>query len=416
MVLAIDHWRMYLRNTEFKVVTDCKSLLSTSDTLFSKSDPALIRKCQELANYKFVVEHVEGKSNTLCDFLSRFPFRRKHVEVGCQTNEECSKNGRFNISEEQPKKRLDKVRKILVRSHRLQVHEPTDSSEESDVGSDMKAELEAEETERHEKLIEDYIGDSSQTTNLKENNVKIENRDDRDSEEQATDLQLLFEAGHDGKVTFNSEKKSNEERICLCNVPEMQSRKTIKHGEETATLAATESVEVVKELPDLDYLRREQGKDAILVVVRKWIESGNKGLIQVNRTPERLLSYWKQFNLLVVEDGLIKRRWIKKNSEEERYLTVIPEECEEEIMRLFHEKILCHHGAGACVARCREFFYWPKMEAEFSLFIKACVKCGEIKPPRAYLKAPLKHIMFHAFNDAIILVVTNGRFWRIKRF
>ena len=58
MVLAIQHWKMYLRNTEFKVLTDCKSLLSATDSLFSKSDPSLIRKCQELANFTFSIEHV----------------------------------------------------------------------------------------------------------------------------------------------------------------------------------------------------------------------------------------------------------------------------------------------------------------------------------------------------------------------
>ena len=35
------------------------SLLTASDSLFAKSDPTLIRKCQELANYRFEIEHVE---------------------------------------------------------------------------------------------------------------------------------------------------------------------------------------------------------------------------------------------------------------------------------------------------------------------------------------------------------------------
>ena len=94
MVIAIDHWKMYLRNTRFKVITDCKSLLSASDTLFSKSDPALIRKCQELSNYSFDIVHIEGKENTLCDFLSRFPFRRKFVEASCQTEIDVGEKAR----------------------------------------------------------------------------------------------------------------------------------------------------------------------------------------------------------------------------------------------------------------------------------------------------------------------------------
>lgn len=161
---------------------------------------------------------------------------------------------------------------------------------------------------------------------------------------------------------------------------------------------------VEQDLPDLEVIKREQEADPILSVVRDWVLASKRGMVQANRTPERLLTYWKQFNLLVLEDGLLKRKWVRKKEEDTRLLILVPEKCEEEIMRLFHENITyCHPGAGACVARCRQYFYWPKMEAEFDLFIKACIKCGEMKPPRAYLKAPLKQIVFHGFNDAIMV-------------
>ena len=37
----------------------------------------------------------------------------------------------------------------------------------------------------------------------------------------------------------------------------------------------------------------------------------------------------------------------------------------------------------------------------FKLWIAACCKCAASKPPQAYNKAPLKHILFHSFNSAI---------------
>ena len=37
------------------------------------------------------------------------------------------------------------------------------------------------------------------------------------------------------------------------------------------------------------------------------------------------------------------------------------------------------------------------------MYIKACIRCGEMKQPKAYLKAPLKHLFFHHFNDAIVI-------------
>ena len=43
------------------------------------------------------------------------------------------------------------------------------------------------------------------------------------------------------------------------------------------------------------------------------------------------------------------------------------------------------------------------MSEDFKLFIAACITCGRAKQPSAYLKAPLKHLMFHSFNDALCI-------------
>ena len=43
------------------------------------------------------------------------------------------------------------------------------------------------------------------------------------------------------------------------------------------------------------------------------------------------------------------------------------------------------------------------MEEEFKLYIQACMRCNEMKQPQHYLKAPLKHLFFHCFNDALIV-------------
>ena len=85
MYLAIIHWEVYLKNTKFRVRTDCKGLVATNNSLFKKSDPALVRKCLKLTNFDFTIEHLSGLSNSLCDFLSRCPFNPKHLEKGTQT-------------------------------------------------------------------------------------------------------------------------------------------------------------------------------------------------------------------------------------------------------------------------------------------------------------------------------------------
>ena len=43
------------------------------------------------------------------------------------------------------------------------------------------------------------------------------------------------------------------------------------------------------------------------------------------------------------------------------------------------------------------------MEDEFRMYVKACTKCNAMKQPRAYLKAPMKRVFFHHFNDCIVV-------------
>ncbi|KAL5247030.1 hypothetical protein ACHWQZ_G019036 [Mnemiopsis leidyi] len=396
MVLAIQHWKMYLRNTEFKVLTDCKSLLSATDSLFSKSDPSLIRKCQELANFNFSIEHVEGKKNTLCDFLSRFPFRRKTSEVGCQANvTNADKRGISAIDKRGAKERAGRTSACHQEDEVSGTENGNSSGNEPEV-------LECEHVDAIVSGADRVLSDTIESVTLPESG--------KDSglnlKQEATDLQLLFEQEHEGTVMLIDAKPELQQTpICVCNFVEPQQRKVPKPGG-TVTFAMAESdpAPITQVLPDLDVIRREQEADPILKVVKSWVVAKQRGMIQVNRTPDRLLAYWKQFNLLVMEDGLLKRKWVMRKEEETRYLILVPERCEEDIMRLFHENITsCHPGASACVTKCRQYFYWPKMEAEFDLFVKGCVKCGQVKPPRAYLKAPLNHIIFHAFNDAIVV-------------
>ena len=422
MVLALKQWDIYLRNTSFKVITDCKSLLSSSDSLFAKSDPALIRKCQELANYNFTIEHVEGKNNTLCDFLSRFPFHRKLVDQAVQVNSSC---GEFDEDWGDHQVRVE-TKEIAVDTEDLdcEVQPVRIVVERKDCAVQIEHELETvpgmENDVKREMIVEsdyvqseepcisgDYIsGGQSCDNEIEISEVAASSVDSLETESKAdqpiTELQMLFDGEHDGEIKIIS-AKGETEKECFCEIPEMERSYDQQKCSKHVTFAITEAGADIQTLPDLNRLKEEQDSDPILKIVKQWVINGEREKIHVNRTPDVLVSYWKQFNLLKIEDGLLKRKWIMKKEEECRHLIVIPESCEVEILQLFHDNITnCHPGVQISVARCRQYFYWPKMEEEFKLYIQACMRCNEMKQPQKYLKAPLKHLFFHCFNDALI--------------
>ena len=480
MVIAIDHWKMYLRNTRFKVITDCKSLLSASDTLFSKSDPALIRKCQELSNYSFDIVHIEGKENTLCDFLSRFPFRRKFVEASCQTEidvvekargEECTRSvGIDTVARDHNASDVSVLASNLTRninapdvSNLSDILTPDINAPDVSILSDnLKRDINAADvSESSSTLTRDHnasdvsessrvvarnhndsfvsnssnfemisnvdnissersngseivIGDGAQGWKdeplRKQSNEEMRIGDNEDhklterGQEEKSDLQILFEDNHGGNVMMVKLKEENVP-VCICSIDVMPRLQKKQGNSKQVTFAVLDTETDKQCLPELERIKTEQNKDPILRVVKQWVEDGARGTIQVNRVPDKLITYWTQFSLLKVdESGLLKRKWVSRKEKNSRELIVVPESCEEEIMKLFHDNITnCHPGINTCVEKCREYFYWPKMEQDFKMYIKACIRCGEMKQPKAYLKAPLKHLFFHHFNDAIVI-------------
>ena len=82
---ALRHWKLFLYNTHFRIVTDCKSLLNWQ-TIFSKNNPTMIRKFQELSTFRFDIQHKSGKENVVTDFLSRYPHLKYSVNKETQTD------------------------------------------------------------------------------------------------------------------------------------------------------------------------------------------------------------------------------------------------------------------------------------------------------------------------------------------
>ena len=146
-----------------------------------------------------------------------------------------------------------------------------------------------------------------------------------------------------------------------------------------------------------------QEEDPILKEVKDWVRKEERPVsLQVIGAPKELLSLYKQFKRLLIEDDLLKKRWTDQKSEEERNLVIIPERMREEVMRTAHSSLLtAHPGVDKTIDVCLRQYYWPGMREEVKLYIGACLTCAGIKQPQAYLRAPLKHMIYHNFNDAV---------------
>ena len=358
---ALDYWKVYLRGTKFVVITDCDSLLDI-ETIFGKESAMMQRKCQVLSNYDFTLRHIAGKENYMSDFLSRYPYKRRMKEQGTQTE---------NQSVGVPNGMV--IKAITSSSDPAEgIREELDISEVDDCLPDIT-----------------YLFDHS--------------GDDTDLVHQ----QVPTNASVTGQVS--SSITDGEAPKCLCSQFKEEKRAQKSEAAEKITrwelsIARIEAIPTSQEkLLSLEVIQAAQEVDPILIEVKKWVESKEKPLaVQATRTPRDILSYWKQFNLLSLEDGLLKRKWIPVGDEDVRDLVIIPEKLQEEAMKTIHcSEIGRHPGVATSIAVCSKYYYWPGMRTDIKLFVEACVTCGRFKQPSAYLKAPLQHLLFHKFNDAV---------------
>ena len=351
MYHAIEHWRIYLSGTKFKVITDCASLLHLNK-IFRDADPSLVRKIHKLACYNFSIEHVAGSNNEVSDFLSRYVHKGRTVSKSTQTAELAVSS--VSISRQSETDTPDQG-------------EETDIEFEPDIPSDFFSELENElsAVENQTSSISDAI----------------------------SDMQNLYQIA---------------QNQCICLDTTGKSQKPTK---DQKVMSVNQNNNPPPEALDIEMIKKKQNEDVILQQVKKWLTEGTRPeKIQELRVPAELLKYWKMFALLTLKNGLIVRQWITVDKTDpknvtttvDRELLVIPESIKEQTMQLIHSTLLAMHpGVEESVRRCMLHYYWPDMKTDFKLYIAACVTCGENKQPPAYLKAPLKHIIVHSFNDAV---------------
>ena len=378
---ALKHFEIYLRGAKtFRVITDCLPLLSITK-IFSKTSSAVIRKLQYLACFKFTIHHISGKANSLADGLSRYSYQQYGRKAANKEKESvnCNSSGFEHSSA------VEAVNKLTIEHYSRNHPELIEASPETECEPSQSVLASEDSSDRS--LIPDFLFDESST--------------EEDSTESKTESTVV------------KKENSVEEHVCFCHLelaPDVTKNSTSDESvaEETEQVRAvqTNSIPSNTRRPIThDVIKKAQKGDNILKQVYDWVIKKEKPkAIQANRVPSELLSYWKQFELLSVKRGLLRRRWVDtKNSENDRELVIIPLSLQETVLKIVHEQESGHAGVANSLELCRRHFYWPGMSECFKLWVAACYKCAASKPPQAYSKAPLQHILFHEFNAGIVI-------------
>ena len=349
---AVKNWKFLLQGRFFRIMTDCMPIIDL-DKLYLDGSNIVKRKILELSSFNMEIAHISGKANVFSDFLSRYPFNNKGVDKSMQTDP--------ILPPAMPTLEPVKVVKMI-----------TANSEISEI-----------ESAQHDLEINEHqIAQHNLMLPLSKSGLELVN---------IVNL-----------TTTNSHSEISENEV-------------VQNGSSTHIEYDNTYQEKVHALFTETELAKSQENDPVTSEVIKWVTKGSRPEhIQEHMQSPELLSFFRQFNSLKFENGLLYRKWTSVTNENGiKWLKVVPLDLQLGIMSYYHESITtCHPGLEICLDRCRTLFYWPKMEQDFKLYVGSCVKCNQNKQARHYLRAPLKPLVVGCFNAAIgidHIIMNNGR-------
>ena len=142
-------------------------------------------------------------------------------------------------------------------------------------------------------------------------------------------------------------------------------------------------------------IRQEQTREPGIAFVRDLVELGAQKrtwdvIAPHSRTVKVLWSFWPR---LVVQDGILKRRFESLNGEDVVYQVIWPKTLQTELFQLLHARTFGgHFGYKKMAAAVQRRAYWPTWSSDLSTFLKRCEQCARYHrgklPRQAQLQTP----------------------------
>ena len=374
---AIEFWKPYLKGTHFLVKTDSNSQ-TRLDNLFTKGNPTLRRKIQALASYNFRIVHVSGASNSIADFLSRFPFKKKFKDTASQCNIGVTPEETIIAAVHKDNPQLTKKKHEEILKNVSILCDKMNSVKNSHYTTNIvyDNDLNKGSTEEEPSLSYSEAQNSADTEPVNHSTLTVHTTDNATPNDRIFPPGFFAQSRHrDCKVKIVKMEQTNDDTDdCLCDstdnstVSNMSKKvsQILEQEQDDSSNSTSPSPTISNLASSLMSIKKSQDNDPILKTVKQWLLAGDKPTsIQAHRAPKELVSYWKQYSLLVLKNDVIMRKWITINKgveEAEKHLLCVPEEMQESILSMCHSSLATNHpGIKLTLDICRRYYYFPGM-------------------------------------------------------
>ena len=112
--------------------------------------------------------------------------------------------------------------------------------------------------------------------------------------------------------------------------------------------------------------------------------------------------YWILWDLLVVIDRLLFKKFIKQDGSGEYLQFITPSSMKKEVLYQMHDSLLSGHlGCKKTKAKVLQRFYWYSLKEDINLYIQRCDTCAANKKPTKVPRAPMGSLRTGAPGDCI---------------
>ena len=182
---ALKHWKQYLINTHFLVLTDCLALVNL-ETLFSKSSTIQQRQLMELQNFNMTIKHISGVSNYFPDFLSRYNYQSQTCDIGVQTEDQQNHSVWEDI------KRIWREETSCEMDRREENDDEKDSYEmdRGEDDDDEKNSCEMDRREENDDEKDSYEMDMGEDDDDEKDSCEMDMREENDDEKDSYEMDM----------------------------------------------------------------------------------------------------------------------------------------------------------------------------------------------------------------------------------
>lgn len=161
--------------------------------------------------------------------------------------------------------------------------------------------------------------------------------------------------------------------------------------------------------PDIGWnseeLREAQKEDEDISPIVEWKDKGARpSWKEVAGSSEAAKSYWAQWDSLVMESGVLKRKWETANGKSFRFQIVVPRVRVKEVLDELHSGSSGGHlGVNKTLSKVRERFYWIHMRQDVEDWCRRCTRCAGSKGPRTRSRGEMQQYVVGAPFERIAM-------------